>query len=589
MPDRQSPPPSPPELLRLWDAPALYTQPTLTEILPAFLISPSALPPKDTPPNTPPYTLSMVMLFQKWYSDSVFQWACYMSISRKLADTALDMTTGFVSPEAALPFRALWEAEVYDPIQQQMLLPHSNAPAAMWFPGLANPRGVVIPWLGCRCSWPVSQLCWWNCIACNCHQFVAIIFCIVTIVFEFVLLDAILIESFLTQVPSSVTTWGDYWQMEASLSHKVATILVYLVFPLYVVGFLWNTTFDHNSSFNSYYASIYQTRILLRSLAARAESNTYAYCTTILWAILIEWHSVIIPGARPLPALPPPALPHLALSPPALPAPPRPLPERSLTHPFAGYLPFLSPMVVLAHSEGNLYDIAKLYLLFNVIISFMRYALQFVEFLFCLPRELVESTTSFYAGARAQREWYVMQYVYLWVLLVDVLAIIILSKLRLSLLYLWIIPITIVTYCACFQAIPYCLNGPAVCPLHTGPFISAAQIGTVAIWLVGFMWIRGCFLFPCVCAPEVPGYLFFPPERPSGGPLQGDASAGGEGGLLGGSLALANSPGDSMLRIVRAPNILLDRLGRGFPFVDDCVWSPPTSDGGWPPPLPPPR
>ena len=45
------------------------------------------------------------------------------------------------------------------------------------------------------------------------------------------------------------------------------------------------------------------------------------------------------------------------------------------------------------------------------------------------------------------------------------------------------------------------------------------------------MWIRGCFLFPRVCAPEVPGYLFFPPDRATdgGGALQGDAGGGGRG------------------------------------------------------------
>jgi hypothetical protein len=42
---------------------------------------------------------------------------------------------------------------------------------------------------------------------------------------------------------------------------------------------------DKQGNIYSYYSSIYQNRVLLRSLAARKEANNYAYCTAIYWAV----------------------------------------------------------------------------------------------------------------------------------------------------------------------------------------------------------------------------------------------------------------------------------------------------------------
>ena len=36
-----------------------------------------------------------------------------------------------------------------------------------WVPGLGEARWSVVPWLGCRCSWPCKQLCWLSACACG--------------------------------------------------------------------------------------------------------------------------------------------------------------------------------------------------------------------------------------------------------------------------------------------------------------------------------------------------------------------------------------------------------------------------------------
>jgi hypothetical protein len=40
-----------------------------------------------------------------------------------------------------------------------------------------------------------------------------------------------------------------------------------------------------------------------------------------------------------------------------------------------------------------------------------------------------------------------------------------------------------------------------------------------------FVTHHACFLFPCLCAPEVPGYLFFPPSGNIDSPLSGTFDA----------------------------------------------------------------
>jgi hypothetical protein len=54
--------------------------------------------------------------------------------------------------------------------------------------------------------------------------------------------------------------------------------------------------------------------------------------------------------------------------------------------------------------------------------------------------------------------------------------------------------------------------------------------------------------FPCLCAPEIPGWLFYPPDKPPPSPLQGDVDLG-------------------------AIIILLAKIRTGFPGLGtDCQW-----------------
>jgi len=87
-------------------------------------------------------------------------------------------------------------------------------------------------WLGCKASWPTSQQFWWTCIACGIHQVrivwnvprlcgrseltrpphpwmqsLAMSMSFIVIVFEVVLLDAILVQDFVARVPNEIQTW----------------------------------------------------------------------------------------------------------------------------------------------------------------------------------------------------------------------------------------------------------------------------------------------------------------------------------------------------------------------------------------------
>jgi hypothetical protein len=72
-----------------------------------------------------------------------------------------------------------------------------------------------------------------------------------------------------------------------------------------------------------------------------------------------------------------------------------------------------------------------------------------------------------------------------------------------------------------WQTIPYCLEGWPACWPHSGPCVIMTAICTSLVWLSFFIIRYGCFLFPCVCAPEVPGWMFFPPSDKLRSPLQG--------------------------------------------------------------------
>jgi hypothetical protein len=172
-----------------------YAPPTATEILPVFLLSDEALEWVAGNPD----------LYVSWTTKSMFKWAIMLSVSRKLSDRAIQTVSGFNNPEQPLPFEATWEPGLTSESVT------SNAPQETWVPWVGESRsGIAMPWLGCRCSWPCTQLCWWNCIACGCYQHGAILWSIITLYFEFIILDAMVVQDFIAKVPDRITTWEDY-------------------------------------------------------------------------------------------------------------------------------------------------------------------------------------------------------------------------------------------------------------------------------------------------------------------------------------------------------------------------------------------
>ena len=68
-----------------------------------------------------------------------------------------------------------------------------NAPQSLPVPWVGHPRsGQSTDWLGCRCSWPVTQLCYKLCLSCNAHQAASVIWMPVVLLFELALLEGLL-------------------------------------------------------------------------------------------------------------------------------------------------------------------------------------------------------------------------------------------------------------------------------------------------------------------------------------------------------------------------------------------------------------
>ena len=99
---------------------------------------------------------------------------------------------------------------------------------------------------------------------------------------------------------------------------------------------------------------------------------------------------------------------------------------------------------------------------------------------------------------------------------------ILLFRYQMTPLYLWVVPASFLYFLVLWQTWPYCLDGWPVCFPHGGPCIFWAALGTTLLWTGFFILRYGCFLFPCVCAPEVPGWFFFPPSNMLLSPLEGE-------------------------------------------------------------------
>ena len=81
-----------------------------------------------------------------------------------------------------------------------------------------------------------------------------------------------------------------------------------------------------------------------------------------------------------------------------------------------------------------------------------------------------------------------------------------------SSLWLWSVPISMVYFGILWNSIPYLSDGPATCFAHGSGALIALGICTTLAAMVIYIVRYGCFMFPCLCAPDVPGWVFFPPS-----------------------------------------------------------------------------
>ena len=93
---------------------------------------------------------------------------------------------------------------------------------------------------------------------------------------------------------------------------------------------------------------------------------------------------------------------------------------------------------------------------------------------------------------------------------------------------MWILPISMVYFFIVTHAMPYCMHGWPICPNDTGACVFMTALATIIVFFLLFFLKHGCFLFPCLCVPDVPGWAFFPPNTAVWSPLRGvwDVNAG---------------------------------------------------------------
>jgi len=331
---------------------------------------------------------------------------------------------------------------------------------------------------------------WYQALGCQLHSWAAVVVAVLTLFLEIALLDSLL-TGLVRQAPHKTRKYsientqnqahddpiGYVWQ-------NTEAIVLPLVILLLVIG----TAFGNNPVGTWYNQSQTLLRIQLRSLASRYEGQTYAYCTLVFWCVLTTIKGVIVPA----------------------------------------YIVVAIPAIIVIGSSGTaLQDAIMVFLIFRFIPYFSQTAYSIVFFVGCLGfytpnTPLFFALSTYVVGARVPATQLSMTYVYLWWTLGVSALLIVLTQYTLSTLFLWVVPISAFYFEICWQAIPWCSDGPSVCPPHTGPCLSLVSIGTVLLCTSLFVMRYGCFLFPCVCAPEVPGWFFFPPSNMLLSPLEGE-------------------------------------------------------------------
>lgn len=149
------------------------------------------------------------------------------------------------------------------------------------------------PWFGCRCSWPMTQQCWYLCYGAQVAQWFAVWFTFSTVVFQIAILDAMVEANYLAIVPHT-TTWTEWFYSDTPLVPRLVWMIGKLFIFWYVVGIAENTP-----SSRGFLASA-QIRTLLATMANRYEGQTYAYFTVFIWTIIVELETVVLNAYLPL-------------------------------------------------------------------------------------------------------------------------------------------------------------------------------------------------------------------------------------------------------------------------------------------------
>jgi len=268
---------------------------------------------------------------------------------------------------------------------------------------------------------------------------------------------------------------------------RIAEVFIMFVITWLFLGNLYLGSGEGKNE--NYFESKSMNNILLRSMAARREGRTYSYCVVVLWTVIITIGSVVLPA----------------------------------------YIIFMAPTIFFVVYSGEvLTDMATLFLLFDYILKWEQKSLYLIQFAACLTAEQRVGTTTYVQGARATAEIRAQSFAYLWYGGILMFVLIISYHFRFGLIWMWILPISMVYFFIVTHAMPYCMHGWPICPNDTGACVFMTALATIIVFLLLFFLKHGCFLFPCLCVPDVPGWAFFPPNTAVWSPLRGvwDVNAG---------------------------------------------------------------
>jgi len=328
------------------------------------------------------------------------QWA---SITRYLAD--LGINNAVENP--------------YQSVQQDDGSPGLNEPqpASVYGNGTS---GFMINWLGCRCSWPVTQMMWYQALGCQLHSWAAVVVAVLTLFLEIALLDGLL-TGLVRQAPHKTRKYSIENTQNQARDDPIGYVwqnTEAIVLPLVILLLVIGTAFGNSPVGTQYIQSHALLRIQLRSLASRYEGQTYAYCTLVFWCVVTTVKGVIVPA----------------------------------------YIVVAIPAIIVIGSSGTaLQDAIIVFLIFRFIPAFSQFAYSIVFFVGCLgfytPNTPLFGVLSAYVvGARVPVTQLSMTYVYLWWTLGVSALLVVLTQYTLSTLLLWVVPISAFYFEICWQA-----------------------------------------------------------------------------------------------------------------------------------------